>query len=136
MTLCAGHFHTHGIPPMKNMIETWEITLPDGTHIIDEIEYGYALSVTGVSLGHLRNRRMVTFPDGEFEVVAVPENFLENRRDLEQMVSEWSRAERIFEAQATKREEIYVLYKKWLEEHLQGNTLSSLLFSSVGRMPS
>lgn len=116
---------------MTPMINTWEITLPDGTQILDEIEYGYALSVTGVSLGHLRNRRTVTFPDGEFEVVAVPENFEENRRDLEQVVSEWARAEKIFEAQSSKREELYALYKTWLEEHLQGNTLSSLLFASA-----
>lgn len=115
----------------QEMIETWEITLPDGTQVRDEIEFGYSLSITGVSLGARRNRRTVTFPDGEMEFVPVPENYVENHQYLEQMVSEWSQAERIFGMQAQKREELYILYKKWLEEHLQGNTLSALLFSAA-----
>lgn len=113
-------------------IETWEITLPDGTHIFDEIEYGLALSVSGVSLAAKQNRRTITYGDGEIDVVAVPENFIQNRQDLENMVTEWSRAKQIFEAQAQKREELYAIYKQWLHEHLQGNALSALLFSSPG----
>lgn len=116
------------------MTETWEITLPDGTHIIDEIEFGYSLSVTGVSLGAQRNRRTITFPDGASEIVPVPENFVENRRDLETMVTEWAKAERVFESRAQRREELYALYKVWLEEHLQGNGLSSLLFASATQL--
>lgn len=116
---------------MDDPIHRWEIRLPDGTHILDEIEYGYGLSLTGVALVPKRNRRTITFSNGEAEIVAVPENYEENRRELENMVAEWHRAERIFEAQAQKREELYVIYKKWLEEHLQGNTLSSLLFASA-----
>lgn len=116
---------------MTEQIVTWEITLPDGTHVLDEIEYGYGLSVTGVAFIPKRNRRTITHPDGESECVAVPENYEENRRELEAVVSEWQKAERIFEQQASKREELYIIYKRWIEEHLEGNMLSSLLFASA-----
>ena len=36
--------------PEQSFVEEWEITLPDGTIVKDEIEYAYVLSITGVSL--------------------------------------------------------------------------------------
>lgn len=114
---------------MNSEIKTWTITLPDGTTLVDEIEFGYVLSATGVTLSPQRNRRTVTTPDGEESTVPVPENYEQNRRDLEAINAEWKRAEEKFSLQNSKREERYVLYKAWLEEHLDGNVLSSLLFS-------
>ena len=114
----------------KNMkIDTWSITLPDGTLIVDEIEFGYALSTSGLSLVPQRNRRTVTSPEGEETTVAVPENYEQNRNDLLAINAEWKRAEEKFSLHLSKREERYVLYKAWLQEHLDGNVLSSLLFS-------
>lgn len=116
-------------------VETWEITLPDGTKITDEIEYDYAVTVAGISLVAKRNRRTVTDPDGEEEVVPVPENFEQNRHDLEQLLQEWEAAEKVFQKRLMAREERYVLYKRWLSEHLQGMSLSSLFFSNAKKMP-
>lgn len=115
----------------ENAIQSWEIMLPDGTHILDEIEYGYALTVMGVQLVPQRNRRTVTHPDGQIDIVAVPENYEQNRGDLQNICNEWRRAEEIYARRAQKREELYALYKSWLLEHLDGNALSSLLFSSA-----
>lgn len=115
----------------ENAIQSWEIMLPDGTHIIDEIEYGYALTVMGVQLVPHRNRRMITHPNGEIDVVAVPENYEQNRQDLTNICEEWKKAEEIYSRRAQKREELYALYKSWLFEHLDGSALSSLLFASA-----
>lgn len=115
----------------ESTIRSWEITLPDGTHVSDEIEYGYALTLMGVQLVPQRNRRTITLLNGDFEVVAVPENFEENHVALEAICSEWKHAEEIYSRRAQKREELYALYKSWLSEHLHGNALSSLLFASA-----
>lgn len=115
----------------ENAIRSWEITLPDGTHILDEIEYGYALTIMGVQSVPRRNRRTITLADGTVDVVAVPENFEQNRADLTGICEEWRKAEEIYARRAQKREELYVLYKSWLLEHLDGTSLSSLLFSSA-----
>jgi hypothetical protein len=111
-------------------ITTWEITLPDGTYIMDEIEWGYALTVSGIQLAQKRNRRTI-MSGGTIEFVAVPENHEQNHRDLEELVQEWNRAQEKFMQTTQKREELYALYKRWLEEHLNGSVLSSLLFAAA-----
>ena len=119
----------------ENPIETWEITLPDGTKITDQIEYGYAVTVAGISLVQKRNRRVIETPDGDEEIVPVPENFEENRMELEQLIKDWERAEAIFAERLSKREDRYVLYKRWMEEHLGGVSLSRMLFATAKKMP-
>jgi hypothetical protein len=119
----------------ENPIETWEITLPDGTKITDQIEYGYAVTVAGISLVQKRNRRVIETPDGDEEIVPVPENFEENRMELEQLIKDWERAEEIFAERLSKREDRYVLYKRWMEEHLGGVSLSRMLFATAKKMP-
>ena len=42
--------------PSKTFIEEWEMEMPDGTKIKDEIEYGYQLGVAGVQLVPRRNQ--------------------------------------------------------------------------------
>lgn len=116
-------------------VETWEITMPDGTKITDEIEYDYAVTVAGISMVAKRNRRTVITPDGEEEVVPVPENFEQNRHDLEQILHEWEEAEKIFQKRLVAREERYILYKRWLSEHLRGLSLSSMFFANAKKMP-
>lgn len=115
-----------------NSVQSWEITLPDGTHILDEVEYGYALTVMGVQLVARRNRRTVCHPDGEIDVVAVPENYERNREDLTRLCEEWRVAEEVYSRRAARREELYALYKSWIFEHLDGKGLSSLLFAAAG----
>jgi hypothetical protein len=117
----------------SNNVETWEITLPDGTRIADEIEYRYAMDVTGIVLSPYLNRRVITHPDETIDVVPVPENFKQNRADLEQLCKEWKEAEQVFSKRIEVRENLYPLYKLWLEEHLKGNTLSSILFASAAK---
>ena len=119
---------------METKTETWEVTLPDGTYILDEIEYAFVLSVTGVSRSPQRNRRMIQHPDGTTDTIPVPENFDQNRSDLEQICSEWKKAEEIFSRRTEKREEMYKIYKSWLSEHLQGQTLTSFLTSSAMKL--
>jgi hypothetical protein len=119
---------------MQTEFATWEITLPDGTHVLDEIEYAYVLSVAGIQQVPQRNRRSITHPDGEMDFVAVPENYEENRKELEHLVSEWAKAEKLFESRTQKREELYLLYKTWLSEHLNGNVMSNLLFASAAKV--
>lgn len=119
----------------ENPIETWEITLPDGTKITDQIEYGYAVTVAGISLVQKRNRRVIETPDGDEEIVPVPENFEENRMELEQLIKDWEKAEEVFAERIAKREDRYVLYKRWMEEHLGGLSLSRMLFATAKKMP-
>lgn len=119
----------------EHPVERWEIELPDGTKVVDEIEYGYAVTVAGIALIPQRNRRTVTDPEGEEEVVPVPENFEQNRQDLEELLHEWEQIEKAFEQKVSQREQRYVLYKKWISEHLQGMSLSSLFFSNAKKMP-
>lgn len=116
---------------METKIEKWEVTLPDGTQVIDEIEYAFVLSVTGIQLEPQRNRRIVVHPDGETATMPVPENFSQNREDLEQICSEWHKAEEVFSKRTAKREELYTIYKSWLSEHLQGQSLVSLFAANA-----
>lgn len=117
--------------PSKTFIEEWEMEMPDGTKIKDEIEYGYQLGVAGVQLVPRRNRRCVIFPDGEENYSPVPENFEQNRKDLFEIVAEWNKAQDNFEKEYEKREKNYLTYKEWLERNLDGKALSSLLFSTA-----
>lgn len=117
----------------EHPLDTWKITLPDNTEIIDEIEYGMALTVTGVQYVPMRNRRTVIHPDGEVETVPVPENYEENRKDLQGICDAWAQAGERFENTVRKREERYRTYKEWLSDHLGGTQLSQLLFSAATR---
>lgn len=116
---------------METRTEKWEVTLPDGTQVIDEIEYAFVLSVTGIQLEQQRNRRIVVHPDGETDTMPVPENFSRNREDLEQICSEWKKAEEVFSKRTAKREELYTIYKSWLNEHLHGQSLISLFAANA-----
>jgi len=121
---------------LNDPIETWEITLPDGTVIKDEIEWGHAMTVAGIQLIPKRNRRTVLRPGEEADFMPVPENWEENHSDLKQLVNEWQEAERLFEFKTKKREEQYVIYRQWLAEHLGGsNMLSLMLMSNAKKMP-
>jgi len=115
----------------KKFIEEWEMELPDGTLIKDEIEYGYQISIMGVELTPQRNRRCVIFPDGEETYTPVPENFEQNRKDLFAIVTEWTKAKEEFTKGFGARQKNYLSYKEWLEKNLDGTALSSLLFSTA-----
>lgn len=115
----------------KTFIEEWNMELPDGTKIYDEIEYGYQLSVKGVELVPRRNRRCVILPDGEETYTPVPENFEQNRKDLYSIVVEWNKAQENFKKGFDSRQKNYQTYKQWLEKNLDGIELSSLLFSAA-----
>ena len=117
-------------------IETWQITLPDGTVIKDEIEWGHAMTVAGIQLIPMRNRRTISRPEEEDEFMPIPENWEENHADLKQLVIEWEEAERLFEFKTKKREEQYIIYRQWLSEHLGGtNMLSSMFMANAKKMP-
>lgn len=113
------------------LIEEWEIEMPDGTMIRDEIEYVYKLSEIGVELTPERNRRIVTFSDGEESVIPVPENFEQNRKDLHKIISDWNDAVRVHESKLEKRENNYMIYSNWIEQYLDGKSFAKMLFSNA-----
>jgi hypothetical protein len=109
------------------IIDIWEITMPDGMLIRDEIEYTYGLSVTGISLVPRRNRRIVTEEDGTEQYMPVPENFVENRAELSAILDKWQEIEGKNQENVSNREKNYVRYSAWMREHLPDGLLTTLL---------
>ena len=120
--------------PEQSFVEEWEITLPDGTIVKDEIEYAYVLSITGVSLNQTKNRRSVASPSGETEYMPVPENFEENRIELGMLVQKWKGWKKEEEVQSENRGSRYLSYASWLEENLKDSTLTTLLMSFASKI--
>lgn len=113
----------------KSFIEEWEITLPDGTSIRDEIQYSYVMSPIGLELVPQKNRRIITGPDGEEEYVPVPEDYEQNRVDLCEINSKWKKQSEKHFQKHELRERDYVEYRKWIKENLNDTSLASLLMT-------
>jgi len=119
--------------PPKSFIEEWEIELPDGTIVKDEIEYSYVLSITGVSLTQTKNCRSIIGISGETEYMPVPENFEENRIELGALVQKWSAWKDEEKVQSENRGSRYLSYASWLEENLKDSTMTTLLMTFASK---
>jgi len=114
-----------------SFVEEWQLELPDGTTILDEIEYSYMLGLKGIQLVPGRNRRIVTYPDGEIQYVPVPENYEDNRKDLYKIIQDWNNFQDKYSSEVEKREKRYIDYVSWMKSHLGDQALTTLLFSSA-----
>jgi hypothetical protein len=114
-----------------SFVEEWQLELPDGTTVQDEIEYNYMLGLKGIQLVPNRNRRIVTHPDGEVQYVPVPENYEDNRKDLYKIIQDWNNFQDKHVDEVEKREKRYIDYISWMKDHLGDQALTTLLFSSA-----
>jgi len=113
------------------IIDVWEIVMPDGMIIRDEIEYTYGLSVLGMALVPRRNRRIIVEADGTEQYAPVPENFAENREMLSAILEQWTQVEQRTQEKIASREKNYASYANWMREHLPDGLLTTLLSASA-----
>lgn len=113
----------------QSFIEEWEIMLPDGTIIRDEIQYSYAMSPIGVEIVPQKNRRIITSPEGEEEYVPVPEDYEQNRVDLCEINDKWKKQNEKYFEKHEHREKDYLEYSKWINNNLKDSSLTSLLMT-------
>lgn len=117
----------------KSFVEEWEIVLPDGTMIRDEIQYSYQMSPIGVEIVPQKNRRIITSPDGDEEYMPVPEDYEQNRIDLCDINFKWKKQNEKYFEKHDLREKDYLEYSKWIKENLNDTSLTSLLMTFAPR---
>ena len=111
----------------KSFIEEWDITLPNGTQIKDEIQYSYVLSPIGVEIIPQKNRRIVTDSDGNQNYIPVPEDFEQNRKDLCEINEMWKKKQEKSEQKFEVRQKDYQEYTEWIKNNVSDSSLVSLL---------